>query len=146
MPSLATPQPAGVPEIAATFSLRRHTHARVQSLTPTHRHTETHTTRHSHSLAFRVRHPKGMNIHYLQALVTAKLFATSKLSMWGVSLNSEVENWTIPTRNALYSWSAPLGNSPPAKNKHQAGEQCHCRERKEDSPLAPNSPGVLHSR
>lgn len=29
---------------------------------------------------------------YSQALVTAKLLATSRLSMWGVSLNSEVEN------------------------------------------------------
>lgn len=52
----------------------------------------------------------------LQQLVTAKLFATSKLSMWGVSLNSEVPNWTIPIRNALYSWSAPLGKSPPEIN------------------------------
>lgn len=50
---------------------------------------------------------------HLQQLVTAKLLATSRLSMWGVSLNSEVPNWTIPIRNALYSWSAPLGNRPP---------------------------------
>lgn len=58
---------------------------------------------------------------YSQALVTAKLLATSRLSMWGVSLNSEVENCTMPTRNALYSWSAPLGNSPPAgKHTRQA--------------------------
>lgn len=63
------------------------------------------------------REKKGEGGH-LQQLVTAKLFATSRLSMWGVSLNSEVPNWTIPIRNALYSWSAPLGKSPPAKT-HQ---------------------------
>lgn len=56
---------------------------------------------------------KQGNCH-LQQLVTAKLLATSRLSMWGVSLNSEVPNWTIPIRNALYSWSAPRGNRPPA--------------------------------
>lgn len=27
-------------------------------------------------------------------------------------------NWTIPIRNALYSWSAPLGNRPPEKKKY----------------------------
>lgn len=54
--------------------------------------------------------------HNLQQLVTAKLLATSRLSMWGVSLNSAVPNWTIPIRNALYSWSAPLGNKPPARH------------------------------
>lgn len=50
---------------------------------------------------------------YLQQLVTAKLLATSRLSMCGVSLKSAIPNWTMPTRNALYSWSAPLGNKPP---------------------------------
>lgn len=69
---------------------------RTRVCSHSHPHTDTqkraHTTPHLYSLAFRVRHPKCMNIHYLQALVTAKLFATSKLSMWGVSLNSEVEN------------------------------------------------------
>lgn len=57
---------------------------------------------------------------YLQQLVTAKLLATSRLSMWGVSLNSEVPNWTIPIRNALYSWSAPLGNRPPVIDSSRA--------------------------
>lgn len=56
---------------------------------------------------------------HLQQLVTAKLFATSRLSMWGVSLNSEVPNWTIPIRKALYSWSAPLGNSPPEIDRNR---------------------------
>lgn len=69
---------------------------RTRVCSHSHPHTDTpkdaHTTPHSHSLAFRVGHLKDMNIHYLQALVTAKLFATSKLSMCGVSLNSEVEN------------------------------------------------------
>lgn len=67
-------------------------HARACAVTHTHTLKDAHTTPHSHSLAFRVRRLKGMNIHYLQALVTAKLLATSKLSMCGVSLNSEVEN------------------------------------------------------
>lgn len=57
---------------------------------------------------------------HLQQLVTAKLLATSRLSMWGVSLNSEVPNWTIPIRNALYSWSAPLGNRPPVIDSSRA--------------------------
>jgi hypothetical protein len=64
--------------------------------TDTQKHTHTHTHTHHPTLAiasfWRVAPPKNMNIHYLQALVTAKLLATSKLSMWGVSLNSEVEN------------------------------------------------------
>lgn len=60
----------------------------------------------------------GIFFWHLQQLVTAKLFATSRLSMWGVSLNSKVPNWTIPIRNALYSWSAPLGKSPP-ENRHK---------------------------
>lgn len=62
----------------------------------------------------------------LQQLVTAKLLATSRLSMCGVSLKSAIPNWTIPTRNALYSWSAPLGNRPPAGggwNSSQGQEQ-----------------------
>lgn len=62
---------------------------------------------------------------YLQQLVTAKLFATSRLSMWGVSLNSEVPNWTIPIRNALYSWSAPLGKSPP-EIEIEIGSELQC--------------------
>lgn len=61
----------------------------------------------------------GRNGCHLQQLVTAKLFATSRLSMWGVSLNSEVPNWTIPIRKALYSWSAPLGNSPPEIDRNR---------------------------
>lgn len=81
---------SGVPENAATFSRRRHTHARVQSLHP---HTDTQKHTHTHTSPLSACGPqKGMNIHYSQALVTAKLLATSKLSMWGVSLNSEVEN------------------------------------------------------
>lgn len=54
---------------------------------------------------------------YLQQFVTAKLLATSKLSIWGVSLKSVIPNWTIPILKALYSWSAPLGNKPPEAEK-----------------------------
>lgn len=68
----------------------------------------------SWTLVGKIHFKKGGNIFlHSQQLVTAKLFATSRLSMWGVNLNSEVPNWTIPIRNALYSWSAPLGKSPP---------------------------------
>lgn len=90
------------------------------------------------------------NIHYSQALVTAKLLATSRLSMWGDSRNSEVENWTIPTRNALYSWSAPLGKSPPVgRQTHIKTEQDRYTQRtsvlQACSASAAKGGGALHS-
>ena len=62
----------------------------ARTLTRRNTHTLTHT--HTPARSPRAAPRKGMNIPYSQALVTAKLLATSKLSMWGVSLNSEVEN------------------------------------------------------
>lgn len=59
---------------------------------------------------------------YSQQLVTAKLLATSRLSMCGVSLKSAIPNWTMPTLNALYSWSAPLGNKPPETERERQSE------------------------
>lgn len=66
--------------------------------------------------------------HYLQQLVTAKLLATSRLSMCGVSLKSAIPNWTMPTLNALYSWSAPLGNKPPEEDTDRQTGQLSDRQ------------------
>lgn len=51
--------------------------------------------------------------------------------MCGVSLKSAIPNWTMPTLNALYSWSAPLGNKPPAGDRQNSGEIRHTRTGRE---------------
>lgn len=73
---------------------------------PAHKHTDrhtdtypahprTHTSPHTPAAPLEAAPPppprQAGSARYSQALVTAKLLATSRLSMWGVSLNSEVE-------------------------------------------------------
>ena len=134
---------SGVPGNAATFSRRRHTHARVQSLHP---HTDTQKHTHTHQPAFRVRPPKGHEYSLLTSVGDCE--AVGYLQIVDVGCQSELRSGKLNhpyAKCTVFLIGAP-GKQPPCKEQTPSKEDSVSGRGEESSPLAGDCPGVPGSR